>query len=167
MKMNTLRRFVPAVVLGLTIAIAGVGLAQNATQSGDNKKAESCCCCGDSCDMKSGDMKNHAMAADKHECCSAGCCSTKDGTRSATGKHECCAGDSCSMMKKEGMKNHAAGADKEGCCCGDSCNMKHDGKMNMAGTKHDASAADKHECCCCGDSCDMKEMKSKDSKQKP
>ncbi len=164
--MNTFRRFVPALVLGLTMAIAGAGVAQNATQSGDKNKAESCCCCGDSCAMKSGAMKNHTMAADKqHECCCCGdSCAVKDGpgkAANASGKHECC-GDSCAMMKKDAKQNHSMTSDTDGCCCGDSCAMKHDTKMNMTSMKHDAS--DKHESCCGGDSCDMK---SKDTKQKP
>jgi hypothetical protein len=160
--MNTFRRFVPVVVLGLTIAIAGVGFAQNATQSGDNKKAESCSSCGDSCAMKSGDMKKHTIATDKRECCCSDSCATKDGasrSANASDKHECCCGDSCSMMKQDGMKNHAMATDKSGCCGGDSCNMKHDGQMNMAAMKH--GGGDKHACCCCGDSCEMKDMKSK------
>jgi len=82
-------------VLGLSIAIAGVGFAQNTSQSDANKKMESCCrvssgCCGDSRSMKDGAMKKGATASDKHECC-------------------CCGGDSCNMktkdMKMKDMKN--------------------------------------------------------------
>ena len=87
--MKSLRRFVPGLVLGLTIAIAGVSFAQNVTQNAGDKKEPCCClakgCCGDSCSMMKKDaMKNHAMSSDKHECC--------------------CCGDSCSMMKKDTMK---------------------------------------------------------------
>ena len=137
--MKSLRRCVPAFALGLTLALAGAAFAQNATQSGSEKKAS--CCCGDSCEMMKKDgMKNHAGVSDKESCC--------------------CCGDSCEMAKKDGMKNHAGVSDKESCCCcGDSCKMKD-------GTHHTATAAssDKHECCC-GDSCNMKDMK--DMKSKP
>ena len=132
--MNKFRRLVPGLMLGLMITLAGVGFAQNATQSGAGKKMDSCCCCSDSCPMmKDGAMKNHASSTDKHEC---GCC-----------------GDSCSMKKDGAMKNHATTSDKHECCCGDSCaTMKKDGAKSGA-------ASDKHECCCGGDSCDRKEMK--------
>src|SRR5712671_1406570 len=130
MIMNKFRRLVPGFVLGLTITLAGVSFAQNATQSGAGNKMDSCC--GDSGPMmKYGAMKNHAASTDKHECC--------------------CCGDSCSMKKDGAMKNHAASSDKGECCCGDSCaTMKKDGAKSGA-------ASDKHECC--GDSCNLKEMK--------
>jgi len=59
---ENLRGFALGLVLGLSIAIAGVGLAQNVSQTDANKKMESCCCmssgcCGDSCAMKDGAMK--------------------------------------------------------------------------------------------------------------
>src|SRR5207248_1852734 len=132
--MNRFRRVVPGLVLGLTLALAGVSFAQNATLSGAGKKMDSCCCCSNSCPMtKDGAMKNHATASDKHDCC---------------------CGDSCAMMKKDGaMKNHATASDKHECCSADSCAM-----MKKDGAKSGA-ASDKHECCCCGDSCDLKEMK--------
>lgn len=131
--MNKFRRLVPGFVLVLTIALAGVSFAQNATQSGAGKKMDSCC--GDSCPMmKDGAMKNNAASTGKHE---GSCC-----------------GDSCSMKKDGAMKNHAASTDKhECCCCGDSCSMKKDGAM-----KNHAASSDKHDCCC-GDSCDLKAMK--------
>ena len=106
--MKNLRGFALGLVLGLSIAIAGVGLAQNVSQTDANKKMESCCCmssgcCGDSCAMKDGAMKNHAKVLDKHECCG---------------------GDSCAMMKKDGAKSGAS-TDKHECsCCGDSGDMK-------------------------------------------
>jgi hypothetical protein len=101
------RKLMPSFVLGLMIAISGVGFAQNASQSG--KKMDSCCCCSDSCPMtKDGAMKNHTTSSDKHE--------------------GCCCGDSCSM-KDGARKDGAMKSDKHDCCCGgDSCNMK---DMNM------------------------------------
>ena len=104
--MNRFRRLVPGFVLALTIALAGVSFAQNATQSGAGNKMDSGCCCSDSCSIKKdGAMKNHATASDKHDAC---CCE-----------------DSCSMKKDGAMKNHASSSDKHECCCGgDSCNMK-------------------------------------------
>ena len=134
--MKCLRQCVPALALGLTLALAGTAFAQNATPSGSDKTA-SCCCtsCGDSCEMMKHDgMKNHV---------------------SSTDKDSCCCGDSC-QMKKDGMKNHATSAGKDACCCGgDSCDMKE-------GAHHTAmnASSDKHECCCCGDSCNMKDTKS-------
>ena len=107
--MNTLRRCVPALVLGLMIAFAGASFAQTANQASGDQKASCCCsCCGDSCPMMKKDaMKNHVTSSDRDDCC--GCC-----------------GDSCDM------KNHAktSGAamnmssEKHDCCCGDSCDMK-------------------------------------------
>src|SRR5256714_11397066 len=100
-EMNTLRRCVPAFVLGLMIAFAGASFAQTANQASGNKKASCCCSCsGDSGPMMKKDaMKNHAMSSDKDGCC----------------------GDSCEMKKKDGMKHHVMPADNDGCCCcGDS-----------------------------------------------
>jgi len=102
----------PSLVLGLMIAVSGVGFAQNASQSG--KKMDSCCCCNDSCStMKKDAMKNHATASDKHDCC---------------------CGDSCSMMKDGAKKDAAAKSDKHD-CCGDSCNMKDMKDMKMKDMK--------------------------------
>src|SRR5437764_4569871 len=145
-EMNTLRRCVPALVLGLMIAFAGASFAQTANQASGDQKASCCCsCCGDSCPMMKKDaMKNHTTSSDKDDC--GGCC-----------------GDSCDMKKKDGMKHHVVSADKDGCCgcCGNSCDIKNHAKTtstttNMSSEKHD---------CCCGDSCDMKDMK--DVKPKP
>ena len=158
--MRTLRRCVPACVLGLTLALAGAAFAQNANQSGSDKKA-SCCmsggCCGDSCEMTKHDgMKNHATASDKESCCCGDSCqmtkhdAMKNHATSSDKESCCCCGDSCQMMKKDGMKNHATSSDKHECCCGDSCEMK-DGAAKTNGAAANSSA-DKHECCCCGDS---------------
>ena len=163
--MKTLRRFVPGLVLGLTIAIAGVSFAQNANQATGEDK-HSCCCATDSgsCQMMKKDgMKNHAASADKDGCC--GCCGDscqmmkKDGAKNhaaSADKDGCCGccGDSCQMMKKD-AKNHAMAAHKEGGCCGDSCHMK-DGAKTTTTTA--TAASDKHECC--GDSCNMKHVKT-------
>jgi len=140
--MKNLRRLGPALVLGLTIALAGVSFAQSTKQATGDDKHSSCCmssgCCGDSCQMKKEGAKNHATSSDKEGCC--GCC-----------------GDSC-QMKKEGAKNHATSTAKG--CCGDSCSMK-------GATATAKAASDKHQCCCCGDSCNMKHMKhTKDMKEK-
>ena len=141
--MKNLRRFGPALVLGLTIALAGVSFAQS-TKPATSDDKHSCCmssgCCGDSCQMmKKEGAKNHATSSDKEGCC--GCC-----------------GDSC-QMKKDGAKNHAASTAKG--CCGDSCQMK------GGATATAKAASDKHQCCC-GDSCNMKHMKhTKDMKEKP
>ena len=55
--MKNFKGFALGLVLGLGLAISGIGLAQNATQTDQKKEGESCCammsCCkGDSCDMK-------------------------------------------------------------------------------------------------------------------
>ena len=153
--MKNIKGFTLGLVLGLSIAVAGIAYAQTNTQSDQNKKAECCCvamdCCkGDACQMKKKDgAKNHATSADKEGCC--GCC-----------------GDSCQMMKKDGMKNHATSAEKEGCCCGGSGHMK-DGAKTTTATATATAASDKQSCCG-GESCnmkDMKHMKTKDVKDSP
>jgi len=101
--MKNLRRFGPVLVLGLTIALAGVSFAQSAKQATSDDK-HSCCmssgCCGDSCQMKKEGAKNHVTSTAK------GCC-----------------GDSCHM--KDGATAKAASDKHQCCCCGDTCNMKH------------------------------------------
>jgi hypothetical protein len=144
MKMKNLRQLGPALVLGLTMALAGVSFAQSAKQATSDEKHSSCCmsseCCSDSCEMKKHPMKNHATSSDKEGCC--GCC-----------------GDSSQAMKKEGAKNHVTSTAKG--CCGDSCHMK------SGATASAKAASDKHQCCCCGDSCNMQQMKhTKDMKEK-
>lgn len=88
--MKHFRGFALGLVLGIGLAVSSIGFAQNATQTVDkNKEAESCCsmvscCCnGDSCDLKmKHDAKNHAA---KDGCC---CCST----------------DSCEMKMKHQLQ---------------------------------------------------------------
>ena len=81
--MKNFKGFAFGLVLGIGLAVSSLGFAQNATQPDQKKEAESCCamtscCCkGDSCDMKKHDAKEH----------SGGCC--------------CCGGDSCDMKKHE------------------------------------------------------------------
>lgn len=82
--MKNVKGFVLGLVLGLGLALSGVGFAQSTTQG--EKKQESCCsmsscCSGDSCATKHG--QEHANMSDhaKH----AGCC---------------CCSDSCDMKTK-------------------------------------------------------------------
>lgn len=86
--MKNFRGFALGLVLGLSIAVAGIGFAQNSTQSDAAKKAESGCCMssgsGDSCPMMKEGAKNQSA---KHECCC------------------CCGGDSCDMKKMKDMKD--------------------------------------------------------------
>src|SRR5215831_8680675 len=104
--MNKVRKCLPGLALVLTMAMAGIVAAQNPVPANAGTKNDSCCCCGNSCDMTKQDaMKNHVAAADKGNCC--------------------CCGDSCDMKKKDAMKNHVTSSEKHDCCCcGESCNMK-------------------------------------------
>ncbi|MEP6635414.1 MAG: hypothetical protein ABJB97_01720 [Acidobacteriota bacterium] len=87
--MTSIRGFALGLTLGLAAAIGTVGIAQNTKPMGQGNKAESCCsmascCCqGDSCEMK-----DHA----KNNSQKGGCC--------------CCGGDSCGMKMKEKMKDN-------------------------------------------------------------
>ena len=85
------RRLTLGLVLSIGLALSGVALAQNATQT-DQKKAESCCamdCCKDgSCSMKDHAKKGESKDHSKH---------SKDGGC-------CCKGDSC-KMKMNDMKD--------------------------------------------------------------
>ena len=84
-QMKNFKGFALGLVLGLGLAISGIGFAQNSTDQ--KKETESCCammpdCCkGDSCDMK---MKHDA----KNGAAKEGCC---------------CCGDSCDMKMKHDM----------------------------------------------------------------
>jgi hypothetical protein len=120
-------------LLGLLLVAFTAAMAQTSAQGDQKKKTEACCsmdscccndgscemkeqgegtastdakesCCGDSCRMKTTDMKNHS---DDHECC-AGC------------------GDSCDMdMKHEANMKHDATMQHDMKKHGDCCNMKH------------------------------------------
>jgi hypothetical protein len=83
--MKNFKGFAFGLVLGIGLAVSSLGFAQNATQPDQKKEMESCCamtscCCkGDSCDMKTKhDAKEHSAKG--------GCC--------------CCGGDSCDMKVK-------------------------------------------------------------------
>jgi|SRR5687767_12709752 len=95
--MKNIKGFTLGLVLGLSIAVAGIAYAQTNTQSDQNKKAECCCvamdCCkGESCAMmkdgamKEGAMKEGAMKSEGHGCC---CCG---------------GGESCNMKDMKHMK---------------------------------------------------------------
>ena len=92
--MKNFKGFALGLVLGLGLAISGIGFAQNTTTD-RKKEGESCCAkmadCGkgDSCDMK---VKHDAMkmnADAKDSAAKEGCC--------------CCGSDSCDMKMKHDM----------------------------------------------------------------
>lgn len=93
--MKNFKGFALGLVLGIGLALSSVGFAQNSTQTVDQKKSAetgcamaSCCCKGDSGDMKmKHDAKNHS-AKD-------GCC--------------CCGGDSCDMKMNHDMQEKPKG----------------------------------------------------------
>ena len=83
--MKNFRGFALGLVLGLGLALSGIGFAQSATQNDQKKEAASCCamasCCkGDSCSMKDHANKDQMKT---HSAKDGGCC--------------CCCGDSCDM----------------------------------------------------------------------
>ncbi|HEX6189044.1 MAG TPA: hypothetical protein VFZ40_13280 [Pyrinomonadaceae bacterium] len=90
--MKNIKGFTLGLVLGLSIAVAGIAYAQTNTQSDQNKKAECCsaamsCCSGESCAMmKDGAMKEGAKKSEGHGCC-------------------CCSGESCNMKHMKDMKH--------------------------------------------------------------
>lgn len=91
--MKNIKGFTLGLVLGLSIAVAGVAFAQSSTQTDPNKKSECCCvamdCCkGDSCPMmKDGEKKEGAAKSEGRGCC-------------------CCGGDSCEMNHVQHKKDN-------------------------------------------------------------
>ena len=88
--------FIGSLVLSIGLALSGVALAQNATQSDQKKDAESCCamasCCkGDSCSMKDHAQEEHSKEHPKVHSKDGSCC--------------CCKGDSCKMKVKDKKGN--------------------------------------------------------------
>jgi len=85
--MKNIKGFTLGLVLGLALALSGVGLAQTTSQTPNQKEKptccsmESCCCKGDSCAMKHESKDNSSKD---------GCC--------------CCSGDSCKMKMKDKHK---------------------------------------------------------------
>ena len=97
--MKPLKNTIPAILLGLLLAVFAAVPAQTTSQGDQKKKAESCCamesCCnGESCEMK------------------------KEGTTNTEGKENCCNGESCDMKMKHDAKKHDKNAK------GDCCNIK-------------------------------------------
>ncbi len=95
--MKNMKGFTLGLVLSIGLALSGVAFAQNATQSDQEKEAESCCamasCCkGDSCSMKDHAQKGHSKDQSKEH-------SSKDGSCC------CCKGDSCKMKMKDKKDN--------------------------------------------------------------
>ena len=91
--MKNFKGFALGLVLGLGLALSSISFAQNLTPGVDQKKdagsccaMTSCCCKGDSCDMKH-DAKDAAAKA--------GCC--------------CCSGDSCDMKMKPDLQEKPKG----------------------------------------------------------
>lgn len=84
--MKNIKGFTLGLVLGLSIAVAGIAYAQTNTQSDGAKKAECCCvamdCCkGDSCPMmKDVEKKEGATKSEGQGCCCGGgeSCNMKD-----------------------------------------------------------------------------------------
>ena len=95
--MKNIKRFIGGLVLAISLAVSGVALAQNATQTDQKKDGESCCamaCCkGGSCSMKDHAKKDHAKehSVREHSDKDGGCC--------------CCKGDSCQMKMKDKKGN--------------------------------------------------------------
>ncbi len=87
--MKNFKGFAMGLVVGLALAVSGIGFAQEASKDSTKDKAACCAtasCCGDSCSMK------HAAGHDsKSHSAKDGCC--------------CCSGDSCDMKMKEHKEN--------------------------------------------------------------
>lgn len=122
-------------LLGLLLMAFVAVMAQTPAQTpqaGDQKKMESCCCKGDSCEMK----KEGAEAGEaKEDCCGDSCklhhadakntgtandlannTAKHDPAKHDSAKHEGCCGESCDMAKhgaNHDPKTHKA----DGSCC--------------------------------------------------
>lgn len=144
------------VLLGLLLAVFAICLAQDQNTQAKKEATspmDSCCCKGDSCEMKEG-MSNTAK---KDGCCGESCdMKMKESMKNHTeGSGCCCCGESCDMKKDASMKNHAADAKR---CCGatESCEMKTSDSMQ--------SQSSGHNCCC--NNMDHKNMQHMKAKQK-
>ena len=144
------------VLLGLLLAVFAIGLAQEQNTQAKREASpskDSCCCKGDSCEMKES-MSN----TDKKDGCCGDSCDMKMKESMKNHADEagcCCGGESCDMKTKEGMKNHASDA---GCCCcsAESCEMKKSEGMSSQSSAHD---------CCCN-KMNHKNMQHMKAKQK-
>ena len=86
-------------LLGLLLLAFAAGVAQTPAQGDQKKKAEACCCSGDSCSMKEDA---------KADCCKGDSCKMHKKDMNHADDHECCSccADSCDM--KHDMKDHKA-----------------------------------------------------------
>ena len=105
--MKTRKNSILAMLLGLLLAVSAAGMAQDPAQGDQSKKTETCCamdscccnngscpmkedtdakdgCCGDSCNMKAEDSKNHS---DHPGCCGDSC---KHDAKKHDAKASCC-----------------------------------------------------------------------------
>ena len=102
--MKTRKNTVLIMLLALLLTAFAVAMAQTPAQ-GDQKKSEaccsmeSCCCNGDSCEMKAKDGKDHAG------CCGDSCQMKKHDTKDHGAKGEC-----CKIKQKDKTKQKAAKA---------------------------------------------------------
>lgn len=108
--MKLRKQTILVMLFGLLLLAFAAVVAQTPAQ-GDQKKAESCCCSGDSCQMKTDDT------AAKSDCCKGDSCTMKKKEMNHTDGHECCGccADSCDMKDMKDMK-HDMKDHKAGCC---------------------------------------------------